>query len=205
VLELAILGLLKDQELHGYELKKRLAETLGPFSSVSFGSLYPALARLEAAGAVKAVEASTLPAPPIPTTGSLTGEVAAFRARRSPARGSRGKKVYGITPRGEQLFEELLAADSQAGDDDRSFHLKLAFARYLPPEARLGMLERRRAHLVERLARARSSVRAGRERLDAYASALMERSTEATEHDISWLDRLIANEKKQPKRGAPKS
>jgi len=205
VLELAILGLLKDQELHGYELKKRLAETLGPFSSVSFGSLYPALARLEAAGAVKAVEAGTLPAAPIPTTGSLTGEVAAFRARRNPPRGSRGKKVYGITPRGEQLFEELLATESQAGDDDRSFHLKLAFARYLPPEARLGMLERRRAHLVERLARARSSVRAGRERLDAYASALMERSTEATEHDISWLDRLIANEKKQPKRGAPKS
>jgi len=33
----------------------------------------------------------------------------------------------------------------------------------------------------------------------------MERSTEATEHDISWLDRLIANEKKQPKRGAPRS
>jgi DNA-binding PadR family transcriptional regulator len=205
VLELAILGLLKDQELHGYELKKRLAETLGPFSSVSFGSLYPALARLEAAGAVKAVEASTVPIAPIPTTGSLTGEVAAFRARRNATRGSRGKKVYGITQRGEQLFEELLVAESQAGDDDRAFHLKLAFARYLPPDARLGLLERRRAQLVERLARARTSVRAGRERLDAYASALMERSTEATEHDISWLDRLIANEKQQPKRGAPKS
>jgi DNA-binding PadR family transcriptional regulator len=206
VLELAILGLLKDQELHGYELKKRLAETLGPLSSVSFGSLYPALARLEAAGAVKAVEASTLPAAPIPTTGSLTGEVAAFRARRNATRGSRGKKVYGITPRGEQLFEELLAAESQAGDDDRAFHLKLAFARYLPPEARLGLLERRRAQLVERLARARTSVRARRERLDSYATALMERSTEATEHDISWLDRLIANEKNQPaKRGAPRS
>src|SRR6478735_3527036 len=49
LLELAILGLLKEQELHGYELKKRLAETLGQFSGVSFGSLYPALARLEAA------------------------------------------------------------------------------------------------------------------------------------------------------------
>jgi DNA-binding PadR family transcriptional regulator len=52
VLELAILGLLKEQELHGYELKKRLVEALGPFSSVSFGSLYPALARLQRAGAV---------------------------------------------------------------------------------------------------------------------------------------------------------
>jgi DNA-binding PadR family transcriptional regulator len=52
VLELAILGLLKESDLHGYELKKRLSEALGPFSTVSFGSLYPALARLEAAAAV---------------------------------------------------------------------------------------------------------------------------------------------------------
>src|SRR3954452_8003781 len=43
LLELAILGLLKEQELHGYELKKRLAEALGQASGVSFGSLYPAL------------------------------------------------------------------------------------------------------------------------------------------------------------------
>ena len=54
MLELAILGLLKEQELHGYELKKRLGAALGPFSSVSFGSLYPALARLDKAGAVEA-------------------------------------------------------------------------------------------------------------------------------------------------------
>ena len=58
MLELAILGLLKEQQLHGYELKKRLTEALGPFSSVSFGSLYPALARLERAGAVRVVEAA---------------------------------------------------------------------------------------------------------------------------------------------------
>ena len=50
MLELAILGLLKEQELHGYELKRRLTHTLGLLSSVSFGSLYPALSRLEAAG-----------------------------------------------------------------------------------------------------------------------------------------------------------
>ncbi|MDQ4089378.1 MAG: PadR family transcriptional regulator, partial [Actinomycetota bacterium] len=56
MLELAILGVLKEQQLHGYELKKRLTDALGAFSSVSFGALYPALARLEAAGAVRVVE-----------------------------------------------------------------------------------------------------------------------------------------------------
>ena len=198
MLELAILGLLKEQELHGYELKKRLTETLGSFSSVSFGSLYPALNRLEAAGAVKAVEAHGVAGgavAPIPMTGSLGGEAAAFRARRAPSRGGRSRKVYGITEKGERLFEELLATESASGDDDRSFNLKLAFARHLPPEARIGLLERRRAHLVERLARARTAIRGRWERLDEYSRSLAEHGTEATERDISWLDRLIARER----------
>ena len=196
VLELAILGLLKEQELHGYELKKRLGETLGRAAGVSFGSLYPALGRLESAGAVKAVEANVGGAGPIPMTGSLGGELAAFRARRTSARGSRGKKVYGITDRGERLFEELLAAESgPGGDDDRLFNLKLAFARYLPPDARVSLLERRRAQLVEQLARTRTAIRTSRERLDTYTRSLIEHGTETTERDISWLDRLIARER----------
>ncbi len=196
MLELAVLGLLKEQELHGYELKKRLSDTLGMLFPVSYGSLYPALSRLEAAGAVEAVqEGGGAAAAPIPMTGSLGGEAAAFRARRSGARGSRGKKVYSLTERDERLFEELLVADRLSGDDDRSFNLRLAFARYLPADARLTMLERRRAQLVERLARSRSSIRAHRERMDVYTRSLREHSTEITERDISWLDQLIATER----------
>lgn len=186
MLELAILGLLKEQELHGYELKKRLSENLGFASGVSFGSLYPALARLEQAGAVKAVEAFPGIAG-IPSTGSLTGELAALRARKGATRGSRGKKVYGITPRGEQMFEELLATEDQS-----SFNLRLAFARYLPPDVRLGMLERRRAQLLDRLAVISSRLKAAR---DSYAVSLVEHDQEAAEHDLSWIDRLIAAER----------
>lgn len=194
MLELAILGLLKEQELHGYELKKRLVETLGFASGVSFGSLYPALSRLESAGAVKAVESRTPSA--VPHTGSLGGELAAFRARKpAGARGSRNKKVYGITERGEHLFEELLAAETQSSDDDRIFNLRLAFARYLPPDARLGMLERRRAHLVERLIQLRVRMKAAR---DGYARSLVEHDQEAAEHDLSWIERLIAAERAAP-------
>jgi DNA-binding PadR family transcriptional regulator len=195
VLELAILGLLKESDLHGYELKKRLTEVLGPFSTVSFGSLYPALGRLETAGAVKAVEArdtATEVGSP-----SLGAELAAFRAWHAGStarRNGRSRKVYGITPRGHQLFDELLAADTSSTEDDRLFNLRLAFARYLPPDVRLGMLERRRAALVERLAAARARLRAGRERLDTYTRSLVEHGTEATERDISWLDQLIAAE-----------
>jgi DNA-binding PadR family transcriptional regulator len=202
MLELAVLGLLKEQELHGYELKKRLADTLGFASGVSFGSLYPALARLEAAGAVKAVEAKGPATVPAPATGSLSGELAAFRARKASTRGSRNKKVYGITERGEALFEELLATESQSSDDDRTFNLRLAFARHLPPDARIGMLERRRAHLIERTVQIRARIKANRDR---YALSLMEHDREAAEHDLSWIDNLLASERseKSEKVGAP--
>lgn len=204
MLELAILGLLKEQELHGYELKKRLTDALGAFSSVSFGSLYPALARLEAAGAVRVVTLDggdpAAPAPVVPMTGSIAGEAAAFRARRPasrPTRPSRTRKVYAVTDRGERLFEELLETESTSADDDRAFNLKLAFCRHLPPERRLGLFEQRRALLVERLAKARANLRNRKERMDLYTQSLVDHGTETTEADISWLDRLIAIERQR--------
>lgn len=186
MLELAILGLLKDQELHGYELKKRLGDTVGPGNGVSFGSIYPALGRLEKAGGVRVV----------PGYGSLGGHGTSGRAG-----GVRGKKVYAITERGEELFEELLAADTGSNEDERSFTLRLAFARHLPRDARIGLLERRRAYLLERLARTRSAIRHGWGRLDAYTRSLIEHGTETTERDITWLDRLIAREREAPEAG----
>lgn len=195
MLELAILGLLKEQQLHGYELKKRLVDTLGgPLSGISFGSLYPALGRLEKAGAVVVIE-DPAAGKPIPLTGSLGGELAAFRARRPVTRATRGRKVYGITQRGEQMFAELLATESSASEDERAFNLRLAFARYLPPGARIGMLERRRAQLVERLGRLSARVRNGRDLLDSYARSLLEHDREATEHDLSWIERLLSAER----------
>lgn len=195
VLELAILGLLTEEDLHGYELKRRLTGVLGPFASVSYGSLYPALARLEKAGAVKAVtaggEAEALP----PATGSLGAELAMFRRRAatSGARGSRNgrsRKVYGITERGRELFAQLVNDEPVSLDDDREFGLRLALARFLSPEARVRLLERRRSTLVERLARTRTQ--AGR---DPYAAALVEHGAETIERDITWLESLIARER----------
>ena len=55
MLELAILGLLKEQPMHGYQLSRELGESLGGFWRVSYGSLYPTLRRLERAGEVEAV------------------------------------------------------------------------------------------------------------------------------------------------------
>jgi DNA-binding PadR family transcriptional regulator len=206
MLELAILGLLEGQAMHGYEIRKRLRDELGQLSNVSFGSLYPALSRLERSGAVRATEdLGRAAAAPVPMTGSLSGERAALRARRSGAGiGRRSRKVYEITDEGRRQFAELLHSERAGGNDDtRNFHLRLAFARYLPPHARLRLLERRRGQLFQRLAEARSAAAAAEGRLDTYARSLMEHTTESTERDIAWLDRLIEAERAREGATAP--
>ena len=196
MLDLAILGLLEERDLHGYEIRRRLREHLGLLANVSFGSIYPALTRLEKSGAVVATEGggaergapTTTPAPP---TGSLSGELAVLRARRhSPARARRGKKVYRITDAGRQLFAELLAGGGTA-DDARSFGLRLAFAKHLAPQSRLALLERRRAQLVQRLGEAETA----RTDLDVYARSVVQHTADGIARDISWLDTLIASER----------
>jgi DNA-binding PadR family transcriptional regulator len=196
MLDLAILGLLEERDLHGYEIRRQLREHLGLLANVSFGSIYPALTRLEKSGAVVAAETAGTPspaaaAPPAPPTGSLSGERAVLRARRhSPTRARRGRKVYRITDAGRELFAELLAG-SGATDDARSFGLRLAFARHLAPQARLALLEHRRALLVQRLAEAE----AARADLDVYARSVVQHTADGVARDISWLDTLIASER----------
>ncbi len=215
MLDLAILGLLSEHEFHGYEIRKRLRDELGLFANISFGSLYPALSRLELTGAVIGTESSPAvppPAPasaPIPLTGSLGGEKAALRSRRAgAARGStrgtkRSRKVYRITDTGRRMFEELLAGEEPVGTDEaRSFGLRLAFARHLAPQARLGLLERRRDQLIRRLAADQARAAAGGD-FDSYTRSLVEHTTETTKHDISWLDNLIESEKL--KQAAPRT
>jgi DNA-binding PadR family transcriptional regulator len=199
MLDMAILGLLEDRDLHGYEIRRQLRDNLGILANVSFGSIYPALTRLEKAGAVAATDGSSgapgagqSPAvPEAPPTGSLSGELAVLRARRhTPSRARRGKKVYRITEAGRLLFTQLLTEGGSI-DDARSFSLRLAFARHLAPQARLALLERRRAVLVQRLAEADSS----NVELDVYARSVVQHTADSVTQDIIWLDRLIAAER----------
>jgi DNA-binding PadR family transcriptional regulator len=183
--ELAILGLLMEQPLHGYELKKRLTGLLGSRASLSFGSLYPALGRLERGGLVTTVEPDA-GGTSVPMTGSLGGEVAAYRARMTlPTRARRNRKVYEITPSGEARMLELLRVPAP---DDRDFLVQVAFCRFLTTEERVTLFRHRREELARRLP---SRVDGGRDR---YLRSVRERDSQAITNDIAWLDRLITDE-----------
>jgi DNA-binding PadR family transcriptional regulator len=177
VLDLAILGLLREQPRHGYELRRQLSD-LG-FWSVSFGSLYPALRRLEKQSLI--------------VTKDQSGR----------------RKSYRITMSGQEHLQEILEDDTAVKDDDRSFSLRLAFFRYLEPDARIEVLERRRDHLSERLKASRASIKARasrtKEKMDRYTLALMEHGVRSAEADIVWLDELIESElATEPKRREPR-
>lgn len=169
MLEFAILGLLQERSMHGYQLKQRLADALGPFWRVSYGSLYPALKRLQRQGAVEMV--------------FPRGEV------------GRRKNVYRITEEGQRLFAEL-GESTQEDSDDNGFRVRLAFFRHLKPEARIGVMERRRAVLVDRLRELKDRLASYRERVDSYTLSLMRHGMDTTEHDIRWLDDMIQAERR---------
>lgn len=172
MLELAILGLLKERSMHGYQLSKRLTDTLGGFWRVSYGSLYPSLRRLERTGAVERV----------------------FDQQEV----GRRKNVYRITDEGEKLFLELLEeAGHETSSEDNRFRVRLAFFKYLAPDTRIRLLEKRRAYLEERLSTITSSLAATRERFDTYTLSLMQHGRDSTEQDIAWLNGLIAAERRQ--------
>lgn len=163
--------------MHGYELKKRLAELLGLTSGVSFGSLYPALARLESEGAAQV----------------LTSPPGAAALTAWPGKAARRRKIYAITAAGLSLLERLLANFPADALDDRSFNIWFAFAGYLPAEDRLRVLERRHTALSERLALL--ARRAGQRRGERYVELLSERERDRLTREVSWLGRLIQDER----------
>src|SRR5260370_18699894 len=84
MLEFAILGLVMESPMHGYELRKRLTGLLGAFRAFSYGSLYPALRRMQA--------------------DELIAENAAPAG--TPVR--RARRVYQLTDDGRKPFTHLL-------------------------------------------------------------------------------------------------
>jgi DNA-binding PadR family transcriptional regulator len=175
VLELAILGLLQEAPVHGYELRKQLGLRLGGFRVFSYGSLYPALRRLTRAGLI--VEDPEQPAPE-PGTWS----------RRS-------RRVYRITAEGKERLSELLSEAGPSAWDDEGFGIHLAFFSRTPAEVRMRILEGRRRAVEERREGLRAALGRAREQIDRYTHELHQLGLDSCEREVRWLNELIATER----------
>ena len=172
VLQFAVLGLLHETPLHGYELRKRLNATLGAFRAFSYGSLYPCLKELLADGFV--TEQAELPGPT----------------------GKRSRIVYQLTAEGKEHFATLLDESGPSAWDDEGFGVHFAFFGRTDAQTRLRILEGRRSRLEERVDGFRAALTRSREKVDSYTLALHQHGLESVEREVRWLSELIDDERR---------
>jgi len=175
VLEPAILGLLHESPMHGYELRKRLNLVLGSFRALSYGSLYPCLKSLVDRGWIAGTESTP-----------LAGHAVASK---------RARIVYQLTADGKEHLQQVLSSSGPSAWEDENFDVRFAFFAQTDAETRLRILEGRRTRLTERLETVRQSFARTRERMDEYTLELQRHGLEQVEREVRWLDGLIDNER----------
>lgn len=176
MLDLAILGLLHESPMHGYELRKQLIAKVGAFrAAISFGTLYPTLRRLQAAHWITEEPTAQAEAPPLTTR--------------------RGRVVYKITAEGKERFQALLAQAGPETFEDTGFGVHFAFFARTDQATRLRILEGRRRKVEERREGMRDALGRAAERLDAYTLELQRHGLDACEREVRWLEELIATER----------
>lgn len=109
-----ILGFLMSQSMTGYEIKQRFGASFSFFSGLSYGSIYPAIGKLEKEGMV-------------------TTEIA-------DSGGLPKKRVCTITECGRKAFLEALTEPLPVNRYKNAFISRLFFFAFLPAEKRLEMV-----------------------------------------------------------------
>lgn len=180
VLRLAVLGLLHEAPMHGYELRKELNAMLGSFRAFSYGSLYPCLKELLAGGLI------------------MEDRPKSVGTSRS---GRRSRIVYRLTADGKEHLQELLDHAGPSAWEDESFGVHFAFFAKTDADVRLRILEGRRTRLEERLENVRAALSRTRQRLDSYTLELQRHGLESVEREVRWLNELIQREQRDE--GAP--
>jgi DNA-binding PadR family transcriptional regulator len=184
LLEFAVLGLLHESPMHGYELRKRLNAALGVFRALSYGTLYPCLRGLLDQGLIAEADGSQYAAA---TSGS-----------------KRARIVYELTADGKEHFQELVREAGPTAWEDDTFDVHFAFFARTEAEVRLRILEGRRSRLEDRLAKIRTSAAKNRERIDSYTAALERHGLDSAEREVRWLNELITAERNIPASATPR-
>jgi DNA-binding PadR family transcriptional regulator len=157
-----VLALLSKEPSYGYELRARLRRALGPLGdAVNPGQVYVTLTRLEKAGLATSQPAQGLVDRP-------------------------DRKVYGLTPAGQQRVVEWLAEVSWPKPDLAEFHLKLVAAAAAGLADPLAIVDAQRRELLRRLRDAQRAAMAEPDGSDA--ALLLEGIVLRLQADLRWLE-----------------
>jgi len=157
-----VLALLVKEPSHGYELRTRLRQALGPLGdAMNAGQIYVTLTRLEKAGLV-------------------TSEPSAGAADRPD------RKVHALTPAGQQRVADWLTEVSWPKPDLAEFHLKLVAAAAAGLADPITIVDTQRRELLRRLRDAQRAAMAEPER--SAAGLLLEGIVLRLQADLRWLE-----------------
>jgi DNA-binding PadR family transcriptional regulator len=162
-----LLAMLAKEPSYGYQLRARLRDALGPLGeALNAGHVYVALTRLERAGLLR-VES--------PGDGADRSE----------------RKVYGLTPEGQQRVAEWIAEVSWPKPDLAEFHLKLIAAASAGLADPITVLDTQRRELLRRLRDAQRTAMA--EPKGSDAALLLEGIVLRLQADLHWLEACEQN------------
>jgi DNA-binding PadR family transcriptional regulator len=157
-----VLAMLAKEPSHGYELRSRLRDALGPLGeAMNAGQIYVTLGRLEKAGLVTSEREPGLPDRP-------------------------DRKVYVLTAAGQQRVASWLAEVTWPGPAPAEFHLKLVAAASGRLADPLAIVDAQRRELLRLL---RDAQRAAMDEPDGSAAGLvLEGATLRLQADLRWLE-----------------
>ena len=168
-----VLAMLAKEPSHGYELRARLARALGPVAEgINEAQMYVTLTRLEKGGFVERLDAP---------------------AQRSD------RKVYCLTPAGQERVAEWMSDVSWPRPDLAEFHMKLIAAAQGGLADPIGLIDAQRRDLLRRLREVGRAVM--EEEKDSDAALLLEGIVLRLQADLRWLH---ACESAWTKRSTPK-
>ncbi len=158
----AVLAMLAKEPTHGYQLRARLREALGPVGdTMNDGQIYVTLTRLEKAGLVTAEQEPGLPDRP-------------------------DRKVYALTPAGQRRVADWLAEVTWPKPDLAEFHLKLIAAAAAGLADPITIIDTQRRELLRRLRDAQRAAMAEPDR--SPAALLLEGIALRLQADLRWLE-----------------
>jgi DNA-binding PadR family transcriptional regulator len=162
-----VLAMLAKEPSHGYELRARLRQALGPLGeAMNPGQIYVTLTRLEKAGLVISERAEGLGDRP-------------------------DRTVYALAPAGQQRVAAWLGEVSWPKPDLAEFHLKLVAAAAAGLADPLGIVDGQRRELLRRLRDAQRAALAEPEFSDA--GLLLEGVVLRLQADLRWLEACEQN------------
>jgi DNA-binding PadR family transcriptional regulator len=162
-----VLAMLAKEPSHGYQLRARLQQALGPAGdAMNAGQIYVTLSRLERAGLVTCERSAGLPDRP-------------------------DRKVHALTAAGQQRVAAWIADVSWPGPGLAEFHLKLIAAAAAGLADPLAIIDAQRRELLRRLRDAQRAAMAEPDRSDA--ALLLEGIVLRLQADLRWLEACERN------------